>query len=67
MKKINIALSQFQLEFLISLLDYSIETINSGQKDPLKIGIDDYIDLTYHLESYLDNIEENNNDSATVA
>jgi hypothetical protein len=64
--RITVDLSLFQLECLISLLDSTIETINNGGKDPLKIGIDDYINLTYHLESCLDTIGENN-DRATVA
>jgi hypothetical protein len=63
---ITVDLSLFQLECLISLLDSTIESINNGGKDPLKIGIDDYINLIYHLESCLDTIGENN-DSATVA
>lgn len=66
-KHIQVKLSKFQLEFLISLLDHTINSINAGNKDPLHIGIDDYINLTYHLEDYLDTIVENNNDSTTVA
>jgi hypothetical protein len=52
---ITIELSQSQLDMVISLLDHTIDSINNGLKDPLKLGIDNYIDLAYHFESYLDN------------
>lgn len=64
---IKVELSRSQLDVVISLLDYTIGSINNGLKDPLSVGIDNYIDLAYHFESYLDNLLEKNNDSATVA
>lgn len=63
----TVELSKSQLDIVISLIDYTIDSINDGFKDPLSIGIDNYIDLAYHFESYLDNLLEKNNDSATVA
>lgn len=64
---IKVELSLSQLNTIISLLDHTIDSINKGFKDPVSIGIDNYIDLAYHFESYLDNLLEKNNDSATVA
>lgn len=64
---IKVELSKSQLDIVIALLDHTIDNINNGHKDPILVGIDSYIDLAYHFESYLDNLLEKNNDSATVA
>lgn len=54
--RLNLELSQTQIQILISLIDQLIENINNGAKDPFKMGIDEYINLAHDLEASLDEI-----------
>lgn len=54
--RLNLVLSQTQIQILISLIDQLIDNINNGSKDPFKMGIDEYINLAHDLEASLDEI-----------
>lgn len=54
--RIKLDLSKTQVEILISLLDNLIDNINTGKKDIIGMGIDEYINLAHDLEETLDEL-----------
>lgn len=54
--RLHLELTKTQIEILIGLTDQLIDSINNGEKDPFKMGIDEYINLAHDLEASLDEI-----------
>jgi hypothetical protein len=57
-RKFTLEFNELQLKTLINLVDKTIDSINIEKRDPLGLGIDEYINLVYHLESVLDENEK---------
>ena len=57
-RKFTLEFNELQLKTLINLVDKTIDSINIEKRDPLGLGIDEYINLAYHLESVLDENEK---------
>lgn len=54
--RIRLDLTKTQVEILIRLVDQFIDTINNGEKDTLRMGVDEYINLVHDLEGSLDEV-----------
>jgi hypothetical protein len=57
-RKFTLEFNELQLKTLINLVDKTIDSVNIEKRDPLGLGIDEYINLVYHLESVLDENEK---------
>jgi hypothetical protein len=57
-RKFVLEFNELQLKTLINLVDKTIDSVNIEKRDPLGLGIDEYINLAYHLESVLDENEK---------
>jgi hypothetical protein len=57
-RKFILEFNELQLKTLINLVDKTIDSVNIEKRDPLGLGIDEYINLVYHLESVLDENEK---------
>lgn len=54
--RIRLDLTKTQVEILIRLVDQFIDAINNGEKDTLRMGVDEYINLVHDLEGSLDEV-----------